>query len=143
MFGIGSLCSPIPGGGRSFHRNNLLLAPFGIDLYFVKLHPFAARRRHHRNNLLLAQLGFFLYFPYESKLSTVYTKKTTPTFVEVVSVSGKRDSNPRPPAWKASALSAELFPHLLRKLGILGCARHNQVNLLLLLLAREVCICFF
>ena len=25
-------------------------------------------------------------------------------------VSGKRDSNPRPPAWKASALSTELFP---------------------------------
>ena len=25
--------------------------------------------------------------------------------------SGKRDSNPRPPAWKASALSTELFPH--------------------------------
>ena len=24
--------------------------------------------------------------------------------------SGKRDSNPRPPAWKASALSTELFP---------------------------------
>ena len=27
-----------------------------------------------------------------------------------VFVSGKRDSNPRPPAWKASALSTELFP---------------------------------
>ena len=27
-----------------------------------------------------------------------------------LSVSGKRDSNPRPPAWKASALSTELFP---------------------------------
>ena len=26
------------------------------------------------------------------------------------SESGKRDSNPRPPAWKASALSTELFP---------------------------------
>ena len=26
-------------------------------------------------------------------------------------MSGKRDSNPRPPAWKASALSTELFPH--------------------------------
>ncbi len=25
-------------------------------------------------------------------------------------LSGKRDSNPRPPAWKASALSTELFP---------------------------------
>ena len=25
--------------------------------------------------------------------------------------SGKRGSNPRPPAWKASALSTELFPH--------------------------------
>ena len=28
-------------------------------------------------------------------------------------LSGKRDSNPRPPAWKASALSTELFPRLL------------------------------
>ena len=26
--------------------------------------------------------------------------------------SGKRDSNPRPPAWKASALSTELFPQI-------------------------------
>ena len=32
-------------------------------------------------------------------------------------LSGKRDSNPRPPAWKASALSTELFPQLPR-LGI-------------------------
>ena len=28
-------------------------------------------------------------------------------------MSGKRGSNPRPPAWKASALSTELFPHSL------------------------------
>ena len=27
-------------------------------------------------------------------------------------MSGKRDSNPRPPAWKASALSTELFPQI-------------------------------
>ena len=26
--------------------------------------------------------------------------------------SGRRDSNPRPSAWKANALSTELFPHL-------------------------------
>ena len=29
------------------------------------------------------------------------------------SESGKRDSNPRPPAWKASALSTELFPQTI------------------------------
>ena len=29
-------------------------------------------------------------------------------------VSGKRGSNPRPPAWKASALSTELFPRAER-----------------------------
>ena len=29
--------------------------------------------------------------------------------------SGKRDSNPRPPAWKASALSTELFPQDFRE----------------------------
>ena len=28
-------------------------------------------------------------------------------------MSGKRGSNPRPPAWKASALSTELFPQLI------------------------------
>ena len=28
--------------------------------------------------------------------------------------SGKRGSNPRPPAWKASALSTELFPLVLK-----------------------------
>ena len=27
-------------------------------------------------------------------------------------MSGKRGSNPRPPAWKASALSTELFPRI-------------------------------
>ena len=30
-----------------------------------------------------------------------------------LSVSGRRGSNPRPPAWKASALSTELLPHHL------------------------------
>ena len=30
-------------------------------------------------------------------------------------LSGKRDSNPRPPAWKASALSTELFPRDFRE----------------------------
>ena len=28
-------------------------------------------------------------------------------------MSGRRDSNPRPLAWKANALSAELLPHTL------------------------------
>ena len=31
--------------------------------------------------------------------------------------SGKRGSNPRPPAWKASALSTELFPQKEVKVG--------------------------
>ena len=36
-------------------------------------------------------------------------------------MSGKRGSNPRPPAWKASALSTELFPqHLLPCLEVGG-----------------------
>ncbi len=30
--------------------------------------------------------------------------------------SGRRDSNPRPSAWKANALSTELLPHILPKL---------------------------
>ena len=32
----------------------------------------------------------------------------------VLSLSGRRGSNPRPPAWKASALSTELLPHFFR-----------------------------
>ena len=41
------------------------------------------------------------------------TKKKCITFVIHFFLSGKRDSNPRPPAWKASALSTELFPQLV------------------------------
>ncbi len=43
-------------------------------------------------------------------------------------LSGKRDSNPRPPAWKASALSTELFPQKIDTsifCASLGCVRHN------------------
>ena len=32
-------------------------------------------------------------------------------------LSGRRGSNPRPPAWKASALSTELLPRFLRVVG--------------------------
>ena len=39
--------------------------------------------------------------------------------------SGKRGSNPRPPAWKASALSTELFPHFLF---VLRCKGSNFIN---------------
>ncbi|GEM_PF-4667419 len=38
--------------------------------------------------------------------------------------SGKRDSNPRPPAWKASALSTELFPQIAPSTPFRG-PRHN------------------
>ena len=34
----------------------------------------------HRNNLLLRNRVVFLYRPYESKLSTLYTKKNNPDF---------------------------------------------------------------
>ena len=37
----------------------------------------------------------------ENKIKKKYQKK----------ISGKRDSNPQPPAWKADALPIELFPH--------------------------------
>ena len=36
-----------------------------------------------------------------------------PTFSTIFSKSGRRDSNPRPSAWKANALSTELLPHFL------------------------------
>ena len=38
-----------------------------------------------------------------------YNKKRLAVFGKSY-MSGKRGSNPRPPAWKASALSTELFP---------------------------------
>ena len=45
-------------------------------------------------------------------------KKHSRSFVSAwFSVSGKRDSNPRPPAWKASALSTELFPRYVGRAG--------------------------
>lgn len=52
-----------------------------------------------------------------------------------VNWSGKRDSNPRPPAWKASALSTELFPQNIgyrsTEWNRLACRspRRNQINL--------------
>ena len=37
---------------------------------------------------------------------------TTRKYERIKKLSGKRGSNPRPPAWKASALSTELFPRI-------------------------------
>ena len=49
----------------------------------------------------------------EVRKERIISKKRTlriAMFVNIFVLSGKRDSNPRPPAWKASALSTELFP---------------------------------
>ncbi len=45
-----------------------------------------------------------------------YNKKRLAVFGKSY-MSGKRGSNPRPPAWKASALSTELFPHDFLEIG--------------------------
>ena len=50
------------------------------------------------------------YWPRDFK-SLVSTNSTIAASVGLLS--GKRGSNPRPPAWKASALSTELFPQIL------------------------------
>ena len=44
--------------------------------------------------------------------------------------SGKRGSNSRPQPWQGCALPTELFPRLLRKLGIFCCARCVKINFL-------------
>ena len=48
--------------------------------------------------------------------SRVFEKKADEEIIRLIFVrhvewSGKRDSNPRPPAWEASALPTELLPH--------------------------------
>lgn len=48
-----------------------------------------------------------------------YNKKRLAVFGKSY-MSGKRGSNPRPPAWKASALSTELFPHDFLEIGCKG-----------------------
>ena len=50
------------------------------------------------------------------RLSYVGTQKNIQKILKVLPQkwSGKRDSNPRPSAWKADALPIELFPHLLK-----------------------------
>ncbi len=40
----------------------------------------------------------------------ILTKKALKSFFKAFNLSGKRGSNPRPSAWKADALSTELFP---------------------------------
>ena len=47
----------------------------------------------------------------EPMTSSLPRKRSTPELHRLLKLSGKRDSNPRPLAWKANALSTELFPH--------------------------------
>ena len=44
--------------------------------------------------------------------------------------SGKRGSNPRPPAWKASALSTELFPPFPPEKSLFSASPQHKVNFL-------------
>ena len=50
-----------------------------------------------------------LYLRVELRTSSLPRKCSTTELIQQRE-SGKRGSNPRPPAWKASALSTELFP---------------------------------
>ena len=52
---------------------------------------------------------FELYLRVELRTSSLPRKCSTTELIQQRK-SGKRGSNPRPPAWKASALSTELFP---------------------------------
>ena len=58
-------------------------------------------------NLLRLHL-IFKTLIYKKQFHFFYKNET------VLFLSGKRGSNPRPPAWKASALSTELFPLVLK-----------------------------
>ena len=53
--------------------------------------------------------NFELYLRVELRTSSLPRKCSTTELIQQRK-SGKRGSNPRPPAWKASALSTELFP---------------------------------
>ena len=50
----------------------------------------------------------------ELRTSSLPRMRSTTELKQQKLLSGKRDSNPRPPAWKASALSTELFPQKTR-----------------------------
>src|SRR5690554_5247681 len=50
----------------------------------------------------------------EPMTSSLPRKRSTPELHRLLKLSGKRDSNPRPLAWKANALSTELFRIFLR-----------------------------
>ena len=49
---------------------------------------------------------------FELMTSSLPRKRSTPELQRQNYLSGKRDSNSRPSAWKADALSTELFPHI-------------------------------
>ena len=76
-------------------------------------------------------------------------KKHSRSFVSAwFSVSGKRDSNPRPPAWKASALSTELFPRMwgeqdsnLRRRCQLSYSQPQLATLVSPLCSKNGCFC--
>ena len=57
---------------------------------------------------------YFIFFEplmrFELMTSSLPRKRSTPELQRQNNMSGKRDSNSRPSAWKADALSTELFP---------------------------------
>ena len=65
-----------------------------------------------------------------STLAPETSASTIPPPGLCISESGKRGSNSRPQPWQGCALPTELFPRLLRKLGIFCCARCAKINFL-------------
>gem|GEM_PF-286804 len=57
-------------------------------------------------------INFFELLPRVELGTSSLPRMRSTTELKQQVLSGKRDSNPRPPAWKASALSTELFPQL-------------------------------
>ena len=66
-------------------------------------------RDFHLGKVALYQLSY-------SRSQTMQTDTALPNFIMLWS--GKRDSNPRPSAWEADALPAELFPRMVGGRGL-------------------------
>ncbi len=87
----------------------LLPHPCNLKKYINQKFSNGAHDRDWTDDLFLTMEALY-------RLSYVGTQKNIQKILKVLlqKWSGKRDSNPRPSAWKADALPIELFPHLLK-----------------------------
>ena len=86
---------------------------------------------------------WFCFRPlYESGLSTGPETKTTRHFhAELPSLSGKRDSDPRPQPWQGCALPTELFPQNVSQNGTANISRFFESAKFFLKSSEVSCIC--